>query len=131
MSELIERADEVARQAQNAADAAALRADEARARRLACAARLAELRADRERIVGSPDAEARRDAAALAAARASRLTLDTFERAAKAHDHDAIAHDSAGDLAERLGDLTRARAHREAAAAARKAAALTRARSLR
>jgi hypothetical protein len=123
---------ELQRQIRAAAAEAAERAADARRRRDAAGARLAELRRGRRAGASEPLVTE----AALGAANARRAAeiarervLLGLERSALAHDHSAEAHDRAAGLASRRGSPDRGGWHERAASQARHDADADRARA--
>jgi len=120
------RTDRIAREADDAGEAAAQRALAAR-RGEAAGERVAELRAwGGHSPCQSREAANRAANASIAAQAAGKRASEAYERAAAAHEDAADAHDRA---AERERDMTRAIEHRHAAARDRTAASDDRARS--
>ena len=117
------RADRIARQSQEAGEAAAGRAVAARRRGEAASKRVAELHEWGGRSPGrSREAADRAASAATAAHAAGKRASEAYRRSATAHEHAADAHDRAAEAAERAGDMTGAIEHRRGAAHDRAAA---------
>jgi hypothetical protein len=120
----------IARQAQDAGEAAARRAEAARRRGKAAGKRIAELREWGGHSPGqSREAADRAANAATAALAAGKRQSEAYRRAATAHEDAADAHDRAAEAAECEGDITCAIEHRRAAARDRIAASHDQSRS--
>jgi hypothetical protein len=117
------RTDRIARQAQDAGEAATRRVVAARRRGQAAGKQAAELRDWGGHSPGRSRKAADHAASAATAARAAgKRASDGCRRSATAHEDAADAHDRAAQAAERAGDMTRAIDHRRAAAHDRTAA---------
>lgn len=111
------------RRPEEAAHAAALRAEDARKRRAAAALRDAELAGEAENRGRGPRVAAQRAAdAARAAELALARAIDAHERTAAAHEEAARLHEYVASAAEKRGNAAVAARHRELAAVAREAA---------
>jgi hypothetical protein len=110
------RVDRIARQAEDAGEAARQRALSARQRGEAAGERAAEVREWGGHFPSrSLEATTRAANAAAAAQAAGERARTAYKRAATAHEDAADAHDRAAAAAEREGDMTRAIVHRQAA----------------